>query len=173
MTKYDEQFKLSVVQQYEAGEQGFISLAAQCGVDRATIRRWVNSYRQHGISGLRKKFSHYSAQFKLGVLQRIQREELSALQAIALFDIRGGAGVITAWQRLYHAGGLPALEPKPRGRRKMSPTKPTLPPDVPRDSRNLEDLRKENEYLRAEVAYLKKLRALLQAKEQAAQKKRK
>ena len=56
-----------------------------------------------------------------------------------------------------------------------------MPPDKssacplapPADSRSLEDLRKENEYLRAEVAYLKKLKALLQAKEQAALRKRK
>ncbi|VWB10553.1 HMG-I and HMG-Y DNA-binding domain-containing protein [Burkholderia lata] len=40
------------------------------------------------------------------------------------------------------------------------------------DARTREDLLKENEYLRAEVAYLKKLDALLQAKKQAAQKKK-
>jgi transposase len=38
--------------------------------------------------------------------------------------------------------------------------------------RTLEQLRKENEYLRTEVAYLKKLNALVQAKKQVAQKKR-
>src|SRR5690606_18141469 len=166
-------FKLSVVRSYEAGEDGYVALAARFGIDRAMIRRWVNSYRQHGMDGLRKKFSHYSAQFKLDVLQRMQREELSAAQAIALFDIRGGTGVITTWQRLYHIGGLPALQPKPRGRRKMARAKPTSSPAVLTDNRSLEDLRKENEYLRAEVAYLKKLRALLRVKERAAPKKRK
>ncbi len=39
------------------------------------------------------------------------------------------------------------------------------------DERSREELLKENEYLRAEVAYLKKLDALL-AKKQAAQKKK-
>jgi transposase len=43
----------------------------------------------------------------------------------------------------------------------------------PADTRTLEELRKENEYLRAEVAYLKKLDALVRAKQQAAQKKHK
>jgi len=107
------------------------------------------------------------------VLQQMQSEELSATQATALFNIRGGATVVTTWQRLYHEGGLPALQPKQRGRPKMAPAKPTSCTAAPTDSRSLEDLRKENEYLRAEVAYLKKLRALLQAKEQAAPKKRK
>jgi transposase len=43
---------------------------------------------------------------------------------------------------------------------------------MPDAQRSLQDVLKENEYLRAEVAYLKKLRALRQEKEQAAQKKR-
>ncbi|GCB03503.1 hypothetical protein PSUB009319_11340 [Ralstonia sp. SET104] len=50
------------------------------------------------------------------------------------------------------------------------PPEPVAPQNE--DPHTVEQLRKENEYLRAEVAYLKKLRALLQAKEQAAQKKR-
>ena len=41
------------------------------------------------------------------------------------------------------------------------------------DTRTQEDLRKENEYLRAEVAYLKKLDALVRAKKQAVPTKRK
>jgi transposase len=43
----------------------------------------------------------------------------------------------------------------------------------PEDTRTLEELRKENEYLRAEVAYLKKLDALVRAQRLAAPKKRK
>lgn len=176
MTKYDEQFKLSVVQSYESGKQGVASLAAQFGIDQAMLKRWINSYRQHGADGLRKKFSHYSAEFKLCVLQRMQREDLSAGQAIALFDIRGGTGVITAWQRLYHEGGLDALKPKPRGRPKRMPTSPpSAPPRSAQgaDAQTLEELRRENEYLRTEVAYLKKLDALVRAQRQAAPKKRK
>ncbi len=68
MSKYDEQFKLSVVQSPESGRQGFKSVAQRYGLDYATVRRWVAAYRQHGVSGLRKKFSHYSAEFKLSML---------------------------------------------------------------------------------------------------------
>jgi transposase len=138
------------------------------------VRRWVASYRQHGVSGLRKKFSHYSAEFKLSVLRRMQQEELSAHQAIVLFNIRGGTGVIADWQRRYHEQGLAGLQPKPRGRsKKMSvPESPKSADPLPDDKRSREDLMEEVQSLRAEVAYLKKLRALLQAKEQAAQKKR-
>lgn len=89
----------------------------------------------------------------------------------ALLDIRSGHGVISAWERLYHEGGLDVLRPKPRGRPKMMTVpKPVL--EQADDTRSLEQLRKENEYLRAEVAYLKKLKALVQAKERVAQNKR-
>ena len=175
MTKYDEQFKLSVVQSYEQGTDGLMSVAHHYGLDHAMVRRWVQAYQHHGLQGLRKKFSHYSTEFKLSVLRRIQQEGLSATQAIALFDIRGGAGVITDWQRRYHEQGLAGLQPKPRGGpKKMSvPESPKPTNSIPDDARSREDLVEEVQYLRAEVAYLKKLRALLQAKEQAAQKKRK
>lgn len=173
MAKYSEAFKLSVVQSYLEGQQGYQGLAKQYGLDHATIRRWFKSYEQHGLNGLQKKFSHYSAEFKLSVLQQMRQEDLSALQATTLFDIRGGTSVVRRWERQYYEGGFQALEPKPRGRpTKMPTTEPPKAPLLQAEKSSLEQVLKENEYLRAEVAYLKKLRALRQAKEQAAQKKR-
>lgn len=142
----------------------------------ATVRQWVDSYRQHGDAGLQKKFSHYSARFKLSVLKRMWQKELSYRQVVTLFELRGGASVVARWERQYHEGGIKALEPKARGRPKQMTAPSQLPPPAaqqPEDKRTLDDLRKENEYLRAEVAYLKKLDALVRAKKQAAPKKRK
>ncbi|MER1944877.1 IS3 family transposase [Castellaniella sp. FW104-7C03] len=166
MARHDASFKLEVVLQYLSAPIGARSLAAQYGLDHGTVRRWVEGYRRHGEAGLRKKFSHYSAEFKLSVLSRMEQDALSCREAAALFDIRGGHHVIVTWERQYHEGGLSALEPKPRGRPKKMPTSNSPHPLPPRseDTRTLEQLRRENEYLRAEVAYLKKLRALLQAK---------
>lgn len=175
MAKYDEQFKLSVVQSYELGKQGYKSVAQRYGLGHKLVEQWVALYRQHGLLGLRKKFSHYSAEFKLSVLRRMQQEELSATQAVALFNIRGGAGVVTEWQRRYHQHGVAGLQPKPRGRpKKMTDTESPKPTDAkPAEAHSREDMEEEVKYLRAEVAYLKKLRALLQSKERVAQKKRK
>jgi len=174
MAKYSEEFKLSVVRSYESGGSGFKALAQRHGLDHATVRRWVKVYQEHGLQGLRKKFDHYSAAFKLSVLQRMQQEELSARQAIAVFDIRGGVGVISGWERQYHEHGLAGLQPKSGGRPKNMPISesPKPVPALRDDTRSREDLMEEVNYLRAEVAYLKKLKALRQAKEQAAQKKR-
>lgn len=92
----------------------------------------------------------------------------------ALFDLRGGNSVVTTCERQYHEGGLDALKPKPRGRPKTMPAPETLtplPPDA-QDRRPREALLEDVKYLRAEVAYLKKLKALRQEKALAAQKKR-
>ncbi len=180
MARYDEAFKRAVVQEYLTGRDGFRALAPKWDVDPSTIRKWVEIYRQHGDAGLSRKTQgvYYSAQFKLLALKRMWREELTYRQATAVFNLRGGTGVIAGWERQYHEGGPKALEPKRRGRpKKMPAPKPPRPPKpstVPADeSQALQALRQENEDLRAEVAYLKKLDALVRAKQQAALTKRK
>ncbi|WP_439687158.1 hypothetical protein MNJPNG_20435 [Cupriavidus oxalaticus] len=115
MAKYDEQFKLKVVRQYLAGRAGFKAIAAEHGIGHSLVERWVASYRQHGRVGLRKKFSHYSAEFRLAVLQRMWQEGLSIAQTAAVFDIRS-PGCIGVWEHSYHSGGMDALSPRPRGR---------------------------------------------------------
>jgi transposase len=56
----------------------------------------------------------------------------------------------------------------------MKPPEPPKPSgEQPVQAKTLQELQRENEYLRAEVAYLKKLDALVRAKQQAAQTKRK
>jgi transposase len=138
------------------------------------LKTWVARYRQHGDGGLSKKYSHYGAKFKLSVLRRMWREGLSYRQVAALFDLRGGHDVVVTWERKYHEGGLSALEPRPRGRPKTMPAPESPKPLAPEveDTRTREEILEEVKYLRAEVAYLKKLRALRQEKEQAAQKRR-
>lgn len=177
MAKYSESFKLEVVQRYLAGKAGAKALAKQTGVGLGCLRRWIAAFRMHGQRGLRKKFSHYySAEFKLNVLRLAERQGLSNTQAAARFDLRGGGGVVGAWRRRYDEGGLLALHPQPRGRppKKMPKTKPIPPAPAPsHDTRTVDALRQENEALRAEVAYLKKLQALVRADRQAAPKGRK
>jgi transposase len=101
MTKYDEKLKRSVVQEYLEGGDGYRGLSAKYGVTHCQIRRWVGAFQQNGVDGLTKKFSNYSAEFKLQVLERMWREELSFNQTTDLFDLRGGSGVVSSWQRKY------------------------------------------------------------------------
>lgn len=158
--RYDERFKLLVVQQCFHDETSLREVARQHGLDHSTVRQWLESYRQHGLLGLRKKYSHRSAAFKLAVLERMWRDGLSQRQTAALFDVRDRSA-IGRWEQQYHSGGLSALAPQRKGRRPMAKKPPSPPPD---HERSHEELRKELEYLRAENAYLKKLDALIREK---------
>jgi transposase len=173
MTKYDESFKRQVVKAYLDGDAGFTLLSQKHGIGYSVLRRWVSAFRAHGEAGLRRKHETYSADFKMSVLQHMWRHELSYQRTCAVFDLRE-ANCVSRWERQYHEGGFEALMPRRNGRPpRMSPPKqPSPPTNACADERSREDLLKENEYLRAEVAYLKKLDELLRAKGQAKSKKK-
>lgn len=130
------------------------------------------------MDGLAKKFSHYSAEVKLAVLQRMWDDELSYKQVAEAFNIRN-ASCISQWERCYHSGGLDALAPRKRGgTQKMSILPDPEPPESLPDpaGRTHDELVAEVNQLRMEVAFLKKLEALVRAQKQkrtTTQKKRK
>ena len=82
------------------------------------------------------------------------------------FNISSPA-LISHWHKAYRLQGMSGLTSKRQGRTAMS--KPYIT-DKPDDEKTLAELKRENEYLRAEVAYLKKLDALLREQEQASKK---
>ena len=171
MEKYKTEFKLKVVKSFLTGEGGAKLLARHWSVPEEKIRTWVSHYRLHGIDGLRPKRSAYSAQFKLLVLSHQDREQLSSRQVAAVYDIRNPNQVVV-WRRNLDAGGVEALGRRKQGHPSMKPERrfPALPGAVTADS--AQALLEENKQLRAEVAYLKKLQALIRAKRSVAPTKR-
>lgn len=171
MKKYKTEFKLEVVKSFLAGEGGAKLLARQWSVPEEKIRTWVSHYRLHGIDGLRPKRSAYSVQFKLQVLSHQDRERLSSRQVAAVYDIRNSNQVVV-WRRNLDEGGMEALGGRKKGQPSMKSKRcrPESLSTAATDSAHA--LRDENERLRAEVAYLKKLHALIRAKRSAAPTKR-
>ena len=168
MSKYTEQFKHTVVQDYLSGRGGYRALSQRHGMaNRSLVERWVMAYRFHGDAGLREKRSRYDADFKLSVLQHMWENRLSITQAAAQFDIRRHSTVGT-WERAYREGGVKALTLLPTRRVKKIPipTKPVVP--AGEDTRSREELLAELDYLRMENAVLKKLDALVQARQKSA-----
>jgi transposase len=172
MAKYTEQFRLSIIKEYEASPNGYRDLARRHGLDASTIRKWVCAYREHGVAGVERKYQHYSLGFKQLVLQQIHSEGLSDRQAAARFNIRNLA-LVGLWKRQYDEGGSSGLMPRPPGRPRKMPKEPITPPaELDDDARSRQELLDELSYLRMENAYLKKLEALVQAQRQAAQRKK-
>ena len=177
MAKYSEQFKLAVVQDYLSDtSEGYRAIGRRHGLSSHVIlQRWVAAYQLHGGAGLRKKSSGYSAEYKLSVLQHMWDNRLSINQTAARFDIRSYA-MVSMWERAYQEGGIEALKPRRRGRpRPMTASDTSKPDQAPDDDkRSREDLLAEVNQLRMELAYVKKLQALVQARpKQAPRKKRK
>jgi len=165
MSKYSPSFKREVVEFHRQGP-GIKATAAHYGLDQAMVRRWVDFYRHHGSSGLAPApWRVFSGDDKLRILKHMAHEGLSHHQAAVLHGIRSNA-TIALWQRQYDEGGIEALQPRPKGRPPAMPVTSNSPPSSPpseEDLRTREALLVEIDYLRAEVAYLKKLEALVQA----------
>ena len=98
----------------------------------------------------------YTGEFKQMVVETLRREKLSYREAEKRFDVHNTR--ILAWERIYLTEGPEGLYVERRGRSSTGrPRK--LPKDVE------EDLLAENQRLKAELAYLKKLQALVSERE--------
>jgi transposase len=142
--------------------KSYCSVARQLQTSDRLVSRWVNAFRLHGIEGLSlKNNGSYSGALKLRLIREMQENALSLHQMSAQYLITPSA--LSGWRRLYEQHGASALlAEKPRGRppkmKKSSPKTEENPTDY-------EKLLKENERLRIENDYLKKVRALIQKKE--------
>lgn len=123
------------------------------GVPREPVKRLYRRWKIRGRGALVAKATKpsYSFEFKLALVERFIAGETTAYLA-AEADL-SSPRLLETWVRVYRREGADALRPKPNGR----PRKPDSPPP---ELSELEQLRQENERLRAEVAYLGKLRAL-------------
>lgn len=137
-------------------EKGIADSAAATllGVSRPPVRVLYRRWKIHGRGALVAKPTKqvYSFEFKLALVERFIAGETAP-------DLAAEVGLssptlLKTWARAYRREGPDALRPKSKGRPKA--------PDAPRPAEvsELERLRRENERLRAEVAYLGKLRAL-------------
>ncbi len=161
MSKYSEEFKLQIVRDYLNGSLGYTLIARKYDVsDKSIVRRWVRAYKEWGESGLsvKKKKQFYSVQFKLDVLHFMKQTGASFLDTAIQFNMNNPS-LIANWNSKFLKEGIEGLQEKAKGRPSMSKKpKITASKQEPNMSRE-EQLERENELLRLEVAYLKKLKA--------------
>lgn len=137
-----------------ADGHGRYAVATQMGVSRDAVRRLHDRWRIHGDGVLTSKPAKraYAFAIKQEVVQRFLAGETKVALAQA-YDL-SSPQLVGAWVRAFRREGENGLRPKPKGRSRRDPDAPA------RELTELEQLRRENERLRAEVAYLGKLRAL-------------
>ena len=118
----------------------------------------------------------YSAEFKIGVIIDMREHRLGYNETIRKYQLggiqTGGArNMLRRWERIFLEEGAEGLMKERRGRAcAASGTKKGRPPKL--DPKVEEDLIAENQRLRMEIEYLKKLSALVLAEEQKSGKRR-
>jgi transposase len=162
MAKYSDEFKLMVVREYEEGKFGYKLLAKKHGIKSySQVMRWVDIYEKLGAMGLKRKKHKetYSVQFKLDVLSFMKRTGSSETETALQFGLTNPP-MIASWKKTFSEGGFEALD-RPKGRPPMSDkTKNKKNKQTEEKEMTYEQkLERENELLRLEVEYLKKLRA--------------
>jgi len=155
MAKYDFKFKLKVVKSYLNGEGGYSSLAKRYGIpNHAQVQRWVNTYNTLGKDGLKlkNKDTYYTVQFKLDVINYMITTKSSAREVANHFGMNNST-LISGWKQKFLHGGVDALC-KTKG-------KPSMNKNAKEEKKltREEKLEYENKLLKAELAFLKKLRA--------------
>ena len=126
-----------------------------------------------GKTGRKNKV--YSAEFKIGVIMDMREHRLSYSETVRKYALgktqTGGArAMVQRWERIYLEEGAEGLMKERRGRAcKASGTRKGRPPKL--DKKVEEDLIAENQRLRMEIEYLKKLDALVQKRLQEEKKK--
>lgn len=155
MTKYDYGFKLKVVTDYLNGHGGYGSLAKKYGIPNISqIQRWVSVYQSLGKDALKpkNKKTSYPIQFKIDAVNYMMKNKYSAQEVANHFGINNST-LVTSWMLKFSNGGVDELS-KRKGIPPMSKNK---------KEQNLltreQELERENELLKAELAFLKKLRA--------------
>ena len=166
--KYSWEFKLECIEKYlkgrwaenpnrtKANDEGFHN----------RILEWVRTYKLYGAEGLKPKpfNKDWTAQERFELVSQVL-----AGKSIKSTSIEAGIsnGQLYQWVRKYKQYGYDGLELR-KGRKPKDPdmSKKTKPNELDKsDYEKLKLLERENEYLRAENAYLKKLRALIVQKQ--------
>jgi len=104
----------------------------------------------------------YAGDFKQNVVEYMRENGLSYRETGRLFELRHD--VVIAWERIYLEEGVAGLHEERRGRASTaSDTQKGSKPKL--DKAIEEDLIAENQRLRMEIDYLKKLNALVQERQ--------
>ena len=123
-----------------------------------------------------KKQRKYSSEFKICVIMDMREHHLGYRETVRKYwDVSQGQeenykNIVKRWERIFLEEGAEGLMKERRGKSNMS-SRRGRPPKL--DKKVEEDLIAENQRLRMEIEYLKKLSALVLAEEQKNGKKQK
>lgn len=151
--KFTKEFKLEMVKKYLNGEMIPMFGNGTRHNCSKTVRTWVKLYNYHGEEGLSHHYHKRTVMEKKNAVERFlageSKQDIAASLGIA-------KSVLSKWTSLYAKGGVSGIELN-----HLSGRPPKMSKKTP-GRKTRAELEKENNYLKAEVEYLKKLDALVQ-----------
>ena len=157
--------KLDVIKMHEDGA-GIKRIAKRLGLSKSLITLWLEQYKQHGKDGfMRLPYNcRYNFEEKCQIICEIEEKHVPLHVVSAKYRV--ARSTLRCWRQIVRRDGYEALREVKYGRKYASMGRPKKKEPVT----ELEKLQRENELLRAENAYLKKLKALMTERERLAKK---
>lgn len=158
---YPYERKIRIVTEYNSGTLSMVLLAKKYDIpSKSTIQYWVDIYNRFGKEGLKKNPpTAYSVQFKKDVLHYKKQTGSSYQKTAESFGILYASNVRT-WDLIVQEKGIEGLkESKGPSTMPQKNKQPTNSKAISQDKKHIAELERENELLRLENSYLKKLEA--------------
>ena len=153
--------KIDLINRYESGENLRV-LALEHRISLTLLKYWVVQFKTNGPSGLVLKNSGYSPEFKREIVLKMLNGKVSSYRGS--IDYRITKSLLEKWVNKARLFGLDSFLIDGQDR----PIKKNMYQSKKKSTKPLtreEELLNENELLRTENAFLKKLRALVEERD--------
>ena len=170
MSKLSYEDKINIYKERKNGN-AISNISKKYNVRKDVIKYLVRLIDKHGYDVLRtKKNRTFTSYEKEQIINRILLNNESAC-SVAVDEGLLSRGMLQNWIKKYKEMGYNIVERK-RGRSPTMSKKPKITNRIETIEEENERLKKENLYLKAELEYSKKLRAVVQARKNQQQKKK-
>ena len=168
MSKLSYEDKISLYNDKKNG-MSINSLASKYGIRHEGVEYLIRLIDKHGYDILRTvKNKYYSIHEKERIINRVLLDN-ETINSVAIDEGLASRGMLQNWIKNYKGMGYNIVERK-RGRPTMP--KVTKKKENETQEEKIKRLEEENLYLKAELEYSKKLRAVVQARKNQQQKKK-
>ena len=169
MSKLSYEDKIDIY--YKKNGQSRKSIANEYQIRDCIVTYLVRLMNKHGFDILRKdKNKYYTSYQKEQIINRVLIGGESIF-AVSIDEGLSNYGMLQNWLKKYKENGYNIVEQK-CGRSPTIMKKPKVSNKTETIEEEVERLKKENLYLKAELEYSKKLRAVVQARKNQQQKKK-